>query len=189
MGDHYLQKYRGSMAWILMALRAVDLEAENEALSGVTKEGLEIATKAWVADQEKYFGRTSETREKQQSRQRLRTGTLFVLSLAALVGVVGLQIFQVLENPELDWQNLSEIKEKLAFPWLMFAFDTLLGIGTALATFAEVTGKEEEERQYRRMARLFGLGKKKILAAGTNGATVEGLLFALGKEHGNAFGI
>ncbi|MEI8095116.1 MAG: hypothetical protein WCG80_12960 [Spirochaetales bacterium] len=185
VGDVYLQKYRGNLEWILMALRSADLEAEEHGRKQPepTEVHRDAATAGWVKDQAKYFARTTATRERQGAFRSRVTGTLFALSLAAFLGILGLQVAHLLAGASWNWQDFSAVMGSDAYFWLLFLFDLLLGLGTALAGYAEVTGQEEEERQYRRMSQLFARGNQLLERAGSqHPSEFQNILLALGTE-------
>jgi len=185
VGDVYLQKYRGNLEWILMALRSADLEAEEHGQKQPEPSDAhrEAVKTGWVRDQAKYFSRTCETRERQGAVQRLITGTLLSLALAAFLGILGLQVAHLVAEASWNWQDFSSVLESETYDWLLFFFDVFLGLGTALAGYAEFTGQEDEEHQYRRMSQLFARGDQLVERTGSKRPSeFQAILLALGTE-------
>jgi hypothetical protein len=186
VADHYLRKQKGELDWIRSAVRVWNIAEDKPSQPSAAPDPaqrLELIREHWVADQAKYFRKSTHRDHERLEEWEQRINLLVVI---ALLLAVLLALVLMVHNP--CWAYWTELLEHEHEHWLHGLWLTTLTLLLALAALAHsYVGKlalSEHTKQYRRMHRTFAQAEQHLreLVKLQNTDEANKLLVELGKE-------
>jgi hypothetical protein len=182
IADHYLQKHKGELEWILYALRTwmmmVQIQAQKELSIKTSIEHIEKVRQEWVIDQAQWFKSKSKLNHHKLEAIEHRGNLLFFSAMGSVV-----VLFLLTMAAHYCGEEVENI-EKMLHPSFIVITHLSLILSAAVHGYIEKMVFAEQAKQYQRMAQLLHLAnnhlKKKIEMADLKGSIW--LLISLAKE-------
>jgi len=167
--DMYLSKQVGEIGWIRESLRALSC---RERLSN-NAEARQFINQNWVKEQVDFFSGAVERDHLKRQRFNRISSVLYGAGLVPLLLIRGL-----------TFASSTVLSTHKLFVMALRSMLVLPAFGALVSSYSRHLALDEQEKTYRRMARLFRLGKQKIEASGAEPDRLyyETIIRALGSE-------
>lgn len=167
--DMYLSKQVGEIGWIRESLRALSCH-EQRSCNAKTRQ---FINQNWVNEQVDFFTGAVERDHLKRRRFSFISSILYGAGLAPLLVIRGL-----------TFASSTILITHKVFAMALRSMLVMPAFGALVSSYSRHLALDEQEKTYRRMARLFRLGKQEIEASGAEPDLLyyETIIRALGSE-------
>lgn len=183
IADHYLQKHKGELEWILYTLRTwmmfVQIQAQKARPIKASVEQIKKVRQEWIIGQAKYFTTKSKQNHHKLEVIEHRGNLLFFSAMGSVV-----VLFLLTMAAHYFGGKVENIIEKTLHPSFIVMTHLSLILSAAVHGYVEKMVFAEQAKQYQRMAQMLHLAnnhlKKKLEMSDLKGSIL--LLISLAKE-------